>query len=171
MQKNRTTLAVLLVIATCAPVKSSLKTGSTPSRHAPDDSQAAIHLCDVLRQPEKYDGKQVTVRATYRSWFENSQLYCLACLDRGSLWLRALATDGEAVPGVRKLLKLARKGQMGVTINGTFTGTFHGPGRYGHLGISDYEIEVEEARELKLVQRTGVVPERLPEDVKKKVCH
>lgn len=43
-------------------------------------SETPVTFCDLLRNAEKYNGKEVTVRATWRYGFEWSQFYCLDCL-------------------------------------------------------------------------------------------
>jgi len=50
-------------------------------------AQTQVSFCDLLRNPDTYDGKEVTVRATYRYGFERQQLYCLECIDKGRAWL------------------------------------------------------------------------------------
>src|SRR5262249_25958143 len=47
-------------------------------------------FCELLRHPELFDGKEVTVRATWVSGFEWSYMTCLTCLtfkDVGKVWL------------------------------------------------------------------------------------
>ena len=135
-------------------------------------SPPVLHLCEVLKETQQYDGKQITVKATYRNAVETSQLYCLACIDRGSVWMRELLPrDGEISPGVRKLNELLHEGGPGVTVNAVFTGIFRGPGQYGYLGASTYQIDVQEVREVELIYRGPLAPERLPEEIKKKICH
>ena len=50
-----------------------------------------IAFCELVRNPELYNGKVVTVRATYKYGFEWSMLYCLDCLDKGKAWLEIRA--------------------------------------------------------------------------------
>jgi hypothetical protein len=49
--------------------------------------QPTLRFCDLVRNPAEYNGKTVTVRATYRYGFEWEELYCLDCLDKGKAWL------------------------------------------------------------------------------------
>src|SRR5258708_16468827 len=46
-----------------------------------------VTFCELVRNPELYNGKEVTVRATYKYGFEWQMLYCLDCLDKGKAWL------------------------------------------------------------------------------------
>jgi hypothetical protein len=42
-----------------------------------------VTFCELVSNPELYNGKVVTVRATYKYGFEWQMLYCLDCLDKG----------------------------------------------------------------------------------------
>jgi hypothetical protein len=138
----------------------------------PGESPPIMHLCDVLKESQQYDGKQITVRATYRSGVEISQLYCLACIDRGRVWMRELLPrNGEISPGVKNLNELLHEAGPAITVNGTFTGIFRGPGQHGYLGASTYQIDVQEVRNVELIYRGPAEPERLPDEIKKKICH
>src|SRR5215467_12265041 len=124
-------------------------------------STPVMHLCDVLKETHQYDGKQITVKATFRSGIATSQLYCLACIDRGSVWMRELLPrDGEISPGVRKLNELLHEAGPGITVNGVFTGIFRGPGQYGYLGASTYQIDLQEVRDLELIYSGPASPGR-----------
>jgi len=59
-------------------------------------SENPITFCGLVRSPERFDGEEVTVRATYRYGFERSQLYCLDCLDKGRAWLEIPADIDDA---------------------------------------------------------------------------
>jgi hypothetical protein len=48
-------------------------------------SEPQTAFCDLLRNPEKYNGKEVTVRATWSKGPEWSELYCLGCPDKSSV--------------------------------------------------------------------------------------
>ena len=157
--------AVLLLVGAMTAAVSLL--ASNPGQPPP-----VMHLCDVLKETNQYDGKQITVRATYRSGMATSQLYCLACIDPGRVWMRELLPrDGEIAPGVRKLNELLHEAGPAVTVNGIFTGIFRGPGQHGYLGASTYQIDVQEVRNVELIYRGPAEPERLPEEIKKKICH
>lgn len=162
---------LLFTSMACQPFRAPLPSTFVPTTKDQNKSEQILHLCDVLRTPGFYNGQHVTIRATYRAAFENSQLYCLACLDQGGVWMEPWVDQYyEPTKSVRKLFKLERKGHMGYTANGIFSGIFHGPGRYGHQGVGEFELEVEEVRDLKLVVRTGVVASFLPAEARKRVC-
>ena len=129
-------------------------------------------LCEALRNSEFYDGKQITVRATYRLGRKQSQLFCMACIEQGRVWMRELLpASGEVSPGLKRLNDLILENEKGLTVNGIFTGTFRGPGQYGRLGAFTYQIDVQEVSEIEFVYPIGMDPEDLSAEMKKKVCH
>jgi len=131
----------------------------------------SVELCYVLRNSEFYDGKQITIKATYRKTPNSSQLYCMACADWGDVWMReVLPKPGEGSQGIRELNDLLNARKSGITVNGVFTGVFRGPSTYGFLGAYTYQIEVREVRDVEVLFRTGTEPRYLSPDMKKKVC-
>ena len=88
-----------------------------------------MNFCDLLRNPERFNGKEVTVRATYRYGYEWSQLYCLKCANEGKVWLElpsALDYDNNSQKALRKMPK--GSGIVDVTVKGVFTSG----ATYGH---------------------------------------
>jgi hypothetical protein len=158
------TLACMLPI-------SSVSAGLQNNRSKPGQAPR-MELCAVLRDSEFYNGKQVTVRATFRLGRNQSQLYCMACMEGGRVWMRELLpARGEVAPGLKKLNDLILENEKGITVNGIFTGTFRGAGQYGRLGAFTYQIDVQEVSEIELVSATGIDPEDLSKEMMKKVCH
>lgn len=94
-----------------------------------------VTLCELLQHPEKYDGKEVTVRATHRYGFEWSYLYCSDCKEKGNVWLEILYDAEESDV---KAYKHVPKG-AGV-VNLTVRGVFMGGGTYGHLNGYRYKF-------------------------------
>jgi hypothetical protein len=109
-------------------------------------SQTAVSFCDLVRNPEQYDGKTVTVRATYKYGFEWQQFYCLDCLDRGKAWLE-LPDDLDQVSS--KALKRAPKG-AGI-VNLTAEGVFMGRGNFGHMNGYHYKFVAHQVRDVVVV--------------------
>lgn len=158
------TLACMLPI-------SSVSAGFQGAKSKPD-RLPRMELCEVLRDSEFYNGKQVTVRATFRLGKKQSQLYCMACMEGGRVWMREiLPSSGEVAPGLRKLNDLILENETGITVNGIFTGTFRGASQYGRLGAFTYQIDVQEVSEIEMVFATGIDPEDLSREMQKKVCH
>jgi hypothetical protein len=70
-------------------------------------SQDSVTFCDLVRNPDKYDGQEVSVRTTYRYGFEWQELYCLDCKDTGKAWLEVpFDLDDAAIRPLRRCLLL-----------------------------------------------------------------
>jgi hypothetical protein len=102
-------------------------------------SQSGVTLCDLIHNPAKYTGKEVTIRATYRYGFEWSELYCLDCQDQGKVSLET-PTDLEDTSG--KALKKIPTG--GGIVNLTVRGIFVSDGSFGDSNSYRYKIEAVE---------------------------
>ena len=94
-----------------------------------------VTFCELVRNPELYNGKVVTVRATYKYGFEWQMLYCLDCLDKGKAWL-VLPNDLDDASV--KTLKHAPEGAG--TVNLTVQGVFMSGGHYGHENGYRYQF-------------------------------
>jgi hypothetical protein len=129
---------------------------------------AGQRFCNVLHNPQRYNGKVVTVSATYRQAEEASELYCLSCMDIGAVWVRFDPADQNQKEIAKALRPLKRRWG---TLNGVFTGIFSGEGRYGHLGSYRYEMVIQDVRDVTLVDHLGAAPQRLPPTSASRVCH
>ena len=110
-------------------------------------AQTATTLCDLLRNPEKYDGQRVQVRATFRYGFEWQQLYCLDCLDKGKAWLQMpVDLDDKSEKAFKKMPKGA-----GI-VNLTVVGVFHFGKSYGHLNGYRFELIAQEIQDVTVIQ-------------------
>ena len=129
----------------------------------------ATPLCTILKSPSQYDGRQVVVEATYRAGFEASELYCLSCNDRGGVWVDFDGPDGSdnVTKAIDRLLRKHRG-----TVNGTFSGVFHFQEghKYGHLNSWSYQISLDSAQDLRLVDHLGLSPRALSSESRSKVC-
>jgi hypothetical protein len=110
-------------------------------------SQTPVRFCDLLRNPDEYNGREVTVRATYRYGFEWQQLYCLECLDKGKAWLE-LPYDPDDDAAL-KSLKRAPKG-AGI-VNLTVQGVFVSGGHFGHMNGYKYKFVAHEISDVAVV--------------------
>jgi hypothetical protein len=111
-------------------------------------SQVPISFCDLLGNSEKYDGKEVTVRATYRYGFEWQELYCLDCLVKDKVWLEF---GSDLDDSSHKALRRAPKG-AGI-VNLTVQGTFKSGGSFGRLAGYRYELTARNIRDVVVVQK------------------
>ena len=128
----------------------------TASAHA----QSPVTFCDLLRNPEKYNGQQVRVRATYRYGFEWSQLFCLECLEKSQAWLDTTRLNDDSVRAFRKLPGAG-------IVNLTVQGTFMSGSTYGHNNGYRYQIMAEEVRDVKILLK-GMRPVEVEGKLEKK---
>lgn len=99
-----------------------------------------------------YNGKEVTVRATYKYGFEWHTLYCLDCLDKGKAWLELpVDLDGASV----KALKRAPNGAG--TVNLTVQGLFMSGAHYGQENMYRYKFVAHKVSNVVVVIR-GMKP-------------
>jgi hypothetical protein len=132
---------------------------------ASSQAQTATTFCDLLRNPEKYNGRVVKVRATYKFFFEMSLLYCLDCLDKGEAWLeQGWPLDKASEKALRKLL-----GHGAGTANITVEGVFEYGRHYGHLG-APYQITARRISNVAVITRGAKDPVVEREREKKWAC-
>jgi hypothetical protein len=125
-----------------------------------------VEYCNLVRNPEKYDGKNITVQATYRYGFEWAEMYCVDCRDVGKTWVQL---DQDDWVGSKSSLKRLPKNAG--TVNAVFSGTFHSAdAHYGHLGAYRFMFTVRSLTKVEKVYNDGRVPEQLPPDARKKAC-
>lgn len=109
-------------------------------------ADSRIAFCDLLHDPQAFNGKEVTVRATYRYGYEWSQLYCLDCLDKGRAWLSIPADVDEKTI---KALKHAPK--WAGTVNVTVHGVFMSGGTFGHLNGYRYQFVADSVTDVAII--------------------
>jgi hypothetical protein len=128
-------------------------------------------LCDVVRSPERFNGHEVTLYATYRLSFEAAELYCLSCFKEGRIWV-SFDDSSEANKAGSQLTKVLHK-KMG-NVTGIFTGVFHSEKHtYGHMGLYHYEVTLHSVRNLKVVDsrdHLGLAPNALDPTARARVC-
>jgi hypothetical protein len=71
-------------------------------------SQETVTFCDLVRNPEKYTGRVVTVRALYRVGFEWSELYCPECRNQRA-WLEFPYDMDDLDKASQRVLKQKRR--------------------------------------------------------------
>ncbi|HKS30533.1 MAG TPA: hypothetical protein VJS44_22095 [Pyrinomonadaceae bacterium] len=125
---------------------------------------SVVTYCDLVRNPEKYDSKEVTVRATYRYGFEWQEMFCLECREIGKTWIEFK----DIAPDVKAQLRKLPKHQG--TINAVFTGTFQSSnGPFGDGGYS-FRFIVKAVSRIEVISKDGWTPNKLPLDAQKKIC-
>jgi hypothetical protein len=124
-----------------------------------------LTLGTLLNRPMDFDGKHVTVRATYRYGFEWQELYCVPNQPSARVWL-------EIPPDVAKaaVRTLKRFPKQAGTINATFTGQFFGQrSTYGDGGYQ-YQLLLEKIEHAEVISRSSPVPNALPPRELSRVC-
>lgn len=126
---------------------------------------ALVAYCDLVNNPEKYDGKEVTVRAIYRYGFEWQEIFCLECRKVGKTWLEF---DDDAAAQYKAALKKFPKHQG--TVNAVITGIFQSSkGPFGDGGYR-FRFVVKGINSVEVITKSGWDPEHLPSTSRKKVC-
>ena len=92
----------------------------------------ATRLCELIRNPEKYNGKLVRVRATWVYGYEWSYLHCLDC-DQ-PVWLDTSELDEKS----EKTLRHKPKGAGNVNVD--VEGVFQAGGTFGHQNGYKYQL-------------------------------
>jgi hypothetical protein len=119
------------------------------SLSAVSETQTLLRFCDLLENPEKYNGREVTVRATYQYGYEWNYLYCLGCEKRGRVWLEMPAYFEDR----RTEVELSKAPDGAGIVNVTVTGTFAYGSTYGHLNGYRYQLSVTKLRNLVVLQK------------------
>lgn len=107
-----------------------------------------VSLCELIKNPQKYDRKIVRVRGIYRSSFELSELFCPECYQKDRrIWIASRALSEKCLKSKeRRRLDKAR------TLVVVFVGEFQSSERtYGHSNGYRFQIDlmcVEESRVL-----------------------
>ncbi|HKV60592.1 MAG TPA: hypothetical protein VJO16_01655 [Candidatus Acidoferrum sp.] len=128
-------------------------------------SDAAVSFCDLVRNPERFNAKEVTIRATYRYGFEWEELYCLDCLDKGKAWLEIPADIDDAS---RKALKRAPKGAGIVDL--TVIGTFMSGNTYGHSNGYQHKFVAKEISDVAVIVKGMKSPAEEKQGEKQWAC-
>jgi len=127
---------------------------------------ADVDYCELLQNPAEFDGKRVTIKATFRYGFEWQEIFCLSCRDLAKTWLEI--DDDTISASARKALKKFPKNEGTVTAD--FSGTFESSkGPYGD-GSYRFRFILEDIRQPEVVSKSGFDPSHLPRNVKCKVC-
>lgn len=128
-------LVVILVFAGCVSSDPAIAPPSLVVKPTPTVSLEAqtVTFCDLVANPELYNGKIIRTQATAVTTFEVAFLYDLPC-NREGAWTYFEATNDESSKAIEVLLGefvrgKARRAKM------TISGRFDGPSKegYGHL--------------------------------------
>jgi len=152
----------LLILAVGAPSPSTDVARSSDRKDVP-----TVAYCDLLRNPDAYNGKQVRITADYRLGFEWSELYCLECWGmEGRTWADFDEVGSCTRNAVRRLTK-AYEGTFKLTVVGEFQSS---GGRYGHMGAYRYQFVVKCVEEAKRLLKGSPIPTYVPPGLLKDTC-
>jgi hypothetical protein len=100
MRKSWMLLAIVLSIFPAIDQK--------PEFHRPKPETSTINFCDLLRNPDCYDGKEVKIHAKYLSTFEVSAFVDSSCTDMDSrAWVEfdRISISASAKPEILQKIK------------------------------------------------------------------
>ena len=95
---------------------------------------ANVTVCELVKNPEQYSGKEVTIEARYTLGFEWSALFSWDCPD-SQIWLEPRGLDDVS----EKELKRAYDNDP-LFVYLKVQGTFVSGGHYGHMGGYSYQV-------------------------------
>jgi hypothetical protein len=107
----------------------------------------SLSYCDLLKGHSRYDGKLVRIKASWQFGFERSALYDKECSKQPEAWLE-FVDDKDACPQSKVNRNVPGRGSREADV--TVVGRLYGPGRYGHLGASQYKFVVVCMEEIKV---------------------
>lgn len=123
-----------------------------------------VSYCHLINVPDHFDGRLVTLKASYRYGFEWQELFCVSCGGTERVWLNL--GDEHSKTLSRELRRLPK--HQG-TINGTFTGVFRGKASaYGDGGYK-YQLDLTALTGVDVVSKSGAVPAALPARERKRL--
>jgi len=156
----------LLAFALFSPWQQGGRVKETPPTEA---KTPAVSYCELVRNPEKYDRKQVRTQATYRYGFEWSELYCLDCLKEGNVWVE-FESSFKACTKSSIARNVGDNGFVGRTVNLIVVGTFYSGGNYGHMGEYRFKFVVNCLERAEVVINDSPLPDKLPPEAAARVC-
>jgi len=109
-------------------------------------SEPPVTLCHLLENSEKYNGKEVTVRATWKYGFEWSQIYCIDCPEHGLTWLDVPSDLDDA--SEKALKRIPAAGIVNLTVHGIFKSGGH----FGHLGYP-HQLVAQRVSDVAVISR------------------
>lgn len=125
---------------------------------------ADTSLCLLLRDPQKYAGREATMTVGYRAGFEWQELVCAACGMTEKVW----AEFDADVKGARKLGKFT--GRFDSLYRVRVRGVLSERGHYGHSNGYDYQFRVNEVLAAKRLWQMSPHQPKVPENILRDAC-
>lgn len=147
-------LFVLAGVCYCADGQEPRKAVSSPSQEAIVQTNAT--LCALVKNPELYSGKEVTIQAKYLLGFEWSALFSEEC-PGDMIWLEPRELDNASTQTLKRAYD-ASPTSLALPAYLTVQGTFVSGGHYGHLSGYSYQITAHKVSSLlKIASETHVL--------------
>jgi len=137
-------ITVLIAVATgeCAA-----KGSKGPSDDTTDKAVPKVTYCELIKHPEKFDGKVVEVTAIYGNGFEKSYLYDKELCKNNDpsqpqtwgAYDKSFVMEGDSEEA-KTNSKISGFGVWEITAIGRFKRA-KGPQRYGHMGCCIFEFD------------------------------
>ena len=131
--------------------------GSHPAqaKQSAAESVQTISFCEILREPNLYQGKLVRVAATWKYGFEWSYLYHHECMSQGNKAWVEFVDEEEECPQTDKVSKRLKNG-FDKKADVVAVGTLAAGGGYGHLNGYRYQFTI------KCLERAKQIPVNVP---------
>lgn len=141
---------------------------SQHSRIATRKNVDHVDYCNLFKNSDAFNNKEILIKATYSFGLEHAELYCLACIDKKTF----VEFDESFRPNakVKKLLEPSRRYGVGRTINITAIGIFYNQGQSGHFGMYSYRFVIKRIVSAELVANSDLAPHALKKRQREKLC-
>jgi hypothetical protein len=156
-------LVILILWIASFSTPDPLSSGAYQGKQAP-----TVTYCDLIRNPSRYDKKEVRVKAVFRVGYEWEEIYCLDCFDTDQrTWIKFDdEVDSCTKRDISKLIG-AREGTFSIVAVGEFQSSGRG---YGHMGAYRYQFVVKCVEKAIRLLKDGRSPTLLPKKVLKPAC-
>jgi len=118
-----------------------------------------VEFCELLQKAKEYKGKEVRVRALYRTNFEESSLHSPHCYAPWFVWVEFDATQRSC--GNRGARKNLDKKKWGTSVDVVFIGRLEADGHYGHMDMYPMQFVVTCVEEVKPLGSFRPLPDQM----------
>jgi hypothetical protein len=161
--KNSWCMRILIALALCLFVGDPVGLAVCHGKQVP-----TVNFCDLIRNSNTYDKKEVRIKALFRVGYEWEEIYCLDCYDADHrTWIK-FDEDVESCTK-REIIKLigAREGTFSIVAVGEFQSS---GSRYGHMGAYRYQFVVKCIEKATKLFKDGRSPNLLPKSAFRDIC-
>jgi hypothetical protein len=119
-----------------------------------------VIFCELLKHPERYNGKVIHTRAVFRRGGEEiAEFYCPKCADLGRVYFDVDESyESRTKPEIHKIIQ--KDGFSNVVLTGRFQVANVGEG-YGHLGKWHYKFIISRIERADVIPMSADTPELL----------